>query len=65
METKTFFSRPVGTTGCEISNQDGVIAWTVDSVWAALIVDLLNEANDSEASHGGTLPHCQGNSKRK
>jgi hypothetical protein len=42
MESKTFTFRQVGTTGCEIVGPDGVIAWTVDSAWAVLVVALLN-----------------------
>ena len=39
-----FNARRVGTTGHEILDPDGqVIAWTVDSVWAAVIVALLNQ----------------------
>ena len=48
METETFTFRLVGTTGCEIVGPDGVIGWTVDLVWAALIVALLNGADDRE-----------------
>lgn len=36
----------VGTTGCEIRDQDGnVVAWSVDEAWAAVIVSLLNRAD--------------------
>jgi hypothetical protein len=39
-----FSFRLVGTNGCEIRDPDGnVIAWTVDEVWAAVIVRLMNE----------------------
>ena len=44
MGTETFVFRQVGTTGCEIVGPDGVIAWTVDAVCAAVIVGLLNHA---------------------
>lgn len=46
---KTFDYRIVGTTGCEIVNQDGdVVAWTIDEIWALKIVAaLLNEAGDA------------------
>jgi hypothetical protein len=37
-----FFARHVGTVGCEIVGPEGVVAWTVDAVLAALLVSLLN-----------------------
>jgi len=46
METETFTFRQVGTKGCEIVGPDGVVAWTVDEAWAAVIVKLLNDAED-------------------
>ncbi len=44
MDADTSFSfRRVATSGCEIAAPDGVvIAWTVDAVWVAMLVDLLN-----------------------
>ena len=39
----------VGTVGCEIVGPEGVIAWTVDPAWAAVIVGLLDGAE-----HGGS-----------
>ena len=56
METETFTFRQVGTTGCEIVGPDGVIAWTVDSVWAALIVALLNGAEEVSLTTACTAP---------
>ena len=46
---KTFDYRIVGTTSCEIVNQDGdVVAWTITEAFAARIVAaLLNEAGDA------------------
>ena len=46
MENDRGFSfRRSGTAGCEILNPDGeVVAWTVEELWAALIVALLNES---------------------
>jgi hypothetical protein len=41
---ETFTFRLVGTVGCEIVGPDGVIAWTVDEPWAAIIVGLLDGA---------------------
>ncbi len=65
-EGQGYSARGCATVGCEILNPDGdVVAWTVNATWAEAVVDLLNGANDSEPSHGGTLPHCQGNFKRK
>jgi hypothetical protein len=38
-----FTTRQVGTTGHELLNPSGeVIGWTVDAVWAAVVVNLLN-----------------------
>ena len=52
-----FAYRLVGTTGCEILADGVVVAWTVDEPWAALMVALLNGAEDgaptfSAAGHG-------------
>ncbi len=46
MVTETFSFRRVATMGCEIVGPNGVVAWTVDSAWAALIVTLLNGAEE-------------------
>ena len=47
MESESFSARLVGTTGHEILNsRSEVVAWAVDSVWAATIVALLNRATD-------------------
>ena len=44
-KANAFTFRLIASTGCEILNSDGsVVAWTVDEVTAARIVDLLNEA---------------------
>ena len=56
MEAKTFSFRQVATAGCEIVGPDGVIAWTVDSVWAALIVKLLNGASEVSLTTPCTAP---------
>ncbi len=57
METETFSSRLVGTTGHEILTPDGqVIAWTVDSVWAAVIVALPNGAEEISLTAACTAP---------
>ena len=65
METETFSSTRIGTTGHEICDPDGqVIGWTVTEYWAAAVVALLNGAGDSDASHRGMLP-SQGNFRRK
>lgn len=43
MENK-FSYRRVGTSGCEIRDpEDDVFAWTVDELWAALVVTRLNQ----------------------
>ena len=40
-----FTYRRSGSSGCEIVDPDGVvIAWTVDEVWAAMIVAELNRS---------------------
>ena len=38
----SFTYRLVGTSGCEIVGPEGVIAWTVNEPWAAIIVGLLD-----------------------
>ena len=44
-----YVARRCGTVGCEILNQDGkVVAWTVDSIWAARIVQLLEMASEPD-----------------
>ena len=44
-----FTFRVVGSTGCEILNPNGeVFAWTVNEVWAVMIVALLNREEKSE-----------------
>jgi len=46
-----FNARRVGTTGHEILDPDGqVIAWTVDSVWAAVLVALLTEHTSQKSA---------------
>jgi hypothetical protein len=45
----SFSFRLVGTVGCEIVADGVVVAWTVDELWAAIIVGLLNGAE-----HGGS-----------
>ncbi len=43
MAEGSFGSRQVGTTGHEILNREGkIVAWTMDGLWAAIIVGLLN-----------------------
>ncbi len=38
-----FTAHRVGTAGCEIRGPDGlVVAWSVDEMWASVLVDLLN-----------------------
>ena len=54
--TETFTFRHVGTTGCEIVGPEGVVAWTVDTVWAALIVTLLNSAEEGNPSLSAARP---------
>jgi hypothetical protein len=56
MESKTFTFRQVGTTGCEIVGPDGVIAWTVDSAWAVLVVALLNGAGEISLTTASSEP---------
>ncbi len=63
-EGQGFAARRYGSSGHEIVGPDGVVAWTMDGYWAAVIVALLNGADDSEASCRG-MPPCQGNSGRK
>ena len=57
MGRETFSFRRVGTAGREIVEPDGVIGWTVDIVWAARIVALLNgpEKASQTAPYGDHL----------
>jgi hypothetical protein len=60
----------VGTTGCEVRGPDGlVIAWTVNEVWASVLVHLLN--NSRCTSVGAAVGHpeaaccCDGPNNQK
>jgi hypothetical protein len=46
----SFIFRLVGTSGCEILVDGKVVAWTVDEPWAAVIVRLLDGADEGHAS---------------
>ncbi len=53
----SFTFRLVGTMGCEIVGPEGVVAWTVDPAWAAVIVGLLDRVEEGDlvlpaARHG-------------
>jgi hypothetical protein len=50
LHRQTFTFRPVGTSGCEIVGHEGVIAWTTDGYWAAIIVALLNKVEGQDPS---------------
>ena len=56
MEMRTdalFQARRVGTTGHEIVSPDRqVVGWTVDQLWAAILVALLNRAESDGLHHG-------------
>jgi len=43
-----FTTRLCGSTGHEIVMDGEVVAWTVDSIWAARIVELLEMAAEGE-----------------
>jgi hypothetical protein len=46
-----YVARASGSVGCEILDPDGeVVAWTVDGWWAAVIVGLLNGAEEGDQS---------------
>ncbi len=46
-QSRAFDYRRTATTGCELVNEDGdIFAWTVNEVWAAIIVRVLNERNE-------------------
>ena len=47
----SFTFRRVGTMGCEILADGGVVAWTVDEQWAAVIVGLLDGRGGSDPTH--------------
>lgn len=53
-KSDAYVARPVGTTGHEIVGPDGVIAWTVDDNWAAIIAALLNRTE----AEGLTATSC-------
>jgi hypothetical protein len=48
-QPETFTFSRVGTRGCEIVGPEGVIAWTVDAAWAAIIVGLLNRVEGQDS----------------
>ena len=52
MEPDVYAFRRIATTGCEIICPDGVIAWTVDVVWAARLVSLLNRDAGGDCDSG-------------
>ena len=56
MATEAFSFRLVATMGCEIVGPDGVIGWTVDELWAVLIVTLLNGAEEDGLTTECTAP---------
>lgn len=61
-QNSEFTYRRVGTTGCEILDPNGVVvAWSVDEMWAAVIVARLNDnlrkAGAGTVCSGGLLPH--------
>jgi hypothetical protein len=45
---KTFTFRLVATTGCEILQDNNVVAWTIDEIWAARIVAALSNEEQVE-----------------
>jgi len=45
-----YVARQCGSTGHEIMADGEVIGWTVDSIWAARIVELLEMAAEGESS---------------
>jgi hypothetical protein len=53
-QPETFAFRLVGTSGCEIVGPEGVIAWTTDGYWAAVIVALLNRVEGQDPSSPAT-----------
>lgn len=57
-QSEEFTFNRVGTTGCDIRDPDGlVVAWTVDEVWAAAIVKLLNN-DPCVAVDAGEMPEA-------
>ncbi len=60
----SFTFRRVGTVGCEILADGEVVAWTVDEPWAAIIVGLLDGAEEGDLVLSATrhVPmHDEGN----
>ena len=54
----SFAYRPVGTMGCEILADGVVVAWTVDAAWAAVIVALLDGAEDGVLRRQQDMSRC-------
>jgi len=46
-----FFWRRSGSAGCEVIGPDGIIAWTANERWAAVIVEMLNGCSRSIPAH--------------
>jgi hypothetical protein len=58
---ETFSFRLVGTMGCEILADGEVIAWTVDELWAAIIIGLLDGVEEGDPSSSATGHGAAGN----
>jgi hypothetical protein len=55
----SFTFRLVGTSGCEILADGEVVAWTVDEPWAAIIVGLLDGAEDEVLRRQQDMSRCR------
>ena len=55
-QPETFAFRPVGTSGCEVVGPEGVIAWTTDGRWAAIIVAPAEQGRGTRPVFVGSVP---------
>jgi hypothetical protein len=56
---ESFTFRRVGTMGCEILADGEVFAWTVDAAWAAVIVKLLDGAEEEDPTQDTRNPSAR------
>ena len=45
---ENYTARNSGSVGCEILADGEVVAWTLDGYWAAVIIDLLERAEEGD-----------------
>ena len=58
-QSEEFSFNRSGTTGCEIRGPDGlVVAWSMNEVWASVLVHLLNNGPIFAVDVGAGLPEA-------